>query len=171
MKTGGRGALALLASAALAGCVSMARQPDGAVLGTDFAEATFRLGVADTVGAGRATVQEYRIGTNRDQAQARTVRIFTWANKDPRVLLLPVGQPTYVFAELRGLWGAPGITDNGTDTCRNISVFTPQPGARYEVMQAGEPTIACVLRIDDVATGAPPTGLEVLTFPDKPALR
>jgi hypothetical protein len=162
--------LAGLAALSLGGCVSMARDPAGAVLGPDFAELTFRLGVEDTVGLGSATVQEYRIGASRDQAQARTARIFTWAHKDPRSLLLPVGQPVHAFAELRGYWGAPGITHNGSNTCLNISVFTPQPGARYDVMQVGEPTITCRLQIIDMATGAPPAGLEVITFPpDKPA--
>lgn len=160
----GRAWLTGLLVLALGGCVSMARDPAGAVLGPDFAEVTFRLGIEDTVGLGSATVQEYRIGPGRDRAQARTARIFTWAHKDPRSLLLPAGQRVHVFAELRGYWGAPGISHNGSDTCLNMSAFTPQPGARYDVMQVGEAAVTCRLQIVDLATGTPPQDLEIGTF-------
>ena len=105
--TTSRAAAALLALAC-GGCVASAPVPKGAVFGPQFAEATFELGLADTVGFGVASTQEYRVGPSAEFEEAGVVKIFTWAAKKPTPHLLEAGKPVVVFAKMNRMTGAPG---------------------------------------------------------------
>lgn len=162
--------LAALAALLLAGCAAGYRAPPGAALGEQYAELTFELALTDMVGFGTATTQAFAIGEGPLEAEAQAVRIFTWAHKDPKTVLVPANRPLHVFARMTGLWGAPGITSSGSNWCRNVSQFTPRPNARYRVSQVGQETVACRLIILDAVTGQPPADLSALILtPPKPA--
>lgn len=160
-----RSAVAVTVSLTLGGCVTMARQQDGATFGNDYAELTFVLGLEDTVGLGTATTQEYRISAEQDFDSARRVTFFNWVNKEPEQFLVPVGEPVHVFAQITGLWGAPGITSSGSNTCLNITRLVPRPNTRYRIEQRGEATQGCLLAIVDAATGAVSPEAEMVRFP------
>jgi len=159
-----RGAFVLLVASVLAGCAAGYRPPPGAALGADYAELTFELALTDMVGFGSATTQRFAIGTSPDETQGQGIRMFTWAHKDPKVILVPSGQPLHVFATMTGLWGAPGVTHSGSDSCRNVSLFTPRANTRYRVSQVGEPTEGCRLRVIDAATGTEPDDVSRIRF-------
>ncbi|WP_285710626.1 hypothetical protein [Erythrobacter oryzae] len=158
-----RAAAALLALAC-AGCVASAPVPKGAVFGPQFAEATFELGLADTVGFGVATTQEYRVGATPEFEEAGVVKIFTWAAKKPAPHLLEAGKPVVVFAKMNRMTGAPGITSSSDAWCINRSRFTPAPATRYRVVQSGVATEGCALSVVEADTGRAPASLEVIPF-------
>ncbi|MBA4009849.1 MAG: hypothetical protein C0511_18990 [Hyphomicrobium sp.] len=161
--TTSRAAAALLALAC-GGCVASAPVPKGAVFGPQFAEATFELGLADTVGFGVASTQEYRVGPSAEFEEAGVVKIFTWAAKKPTPHLLEAGKPVVVFAKMNRMTGAPGITSSSDAWCINRSRFTPAPATRYRVVQRGIATEGCALSVVETETGRAPAGLEVIPF-------
>lgn len=150
---------ALLACAiALSGCVSYASVPDGAVFGIDYAEATFTLGVNETVGFGSATVQEYRLSATPDYHDGETVKVFTWAAKDPKTHLLQAGENIYIMARMRDLAMSNSIS------CTVGSSFTPQANTRYNVYLR-RLSHGCRLEIREQDTGREPADLERVRFP------
>lgn len=155
----------LLAGAALLGGASRPFAPKDARFGPDYAEVVFELGVTDTVSMGSATTQEYRISETEDWDAGRFVKLFTWAAKKPKTLLLPVGKPIYVFGQMDRMFGAPGLTSSGNNKCLNGSYFTPQPNVRYRVKQTGSPFGPCTMAVIDAATGAAPEDLRIVLFP------
>lgn len=146
------------------GCAGQVRSPEGATLGSEYAELVFALGVADTVSATAATTQEYRLGSTAKFAEARTVKIFTWAAKQPAAVLVPVRQRTFVYARMTRLFGAPGVSYNGNDWCINGASFLPEPNRRYRIAQRGEAAGVCRLAILDEVTGQEAPGLEPVDF-------
>lgn len=165
VKSANSRAAAALVALACAGCAGSAPVPKGAVFGPQFAEATFELGLTDTVGFGVATTQEYRVGASADFERAGIVKIFTWAAKKPAPHLLEAGKPVIVFAKMNRMTGAPGITSSSEAWCINRSRFTPAPATRYRVVQRGVATEGCTLSVVETETGRPPEGLEVLPYP------
>ena len=159
MKFGVRGRAALiLSSMLLAGCVSYAKTPAGATFGKDYAAAEFRLGVDETVGLGSATVQEYRISETASYDDGQTVKIFTWAAKEPKTHLMEVGKNTYIFAQMR---------DIGTSVdhfCTAGSSFTPQADTRYDVYLS-RTNPGCLLEIKERESGNDPADLERVRYP------
>lgn len=142
----------------LPGCVQYANAPKGASYGADFAEVTVRLGVSDTVGFGRATVQEYRVSQTASYEEGQTVKIFTWAAKQPKTHLLAVGQKVYIFARM---------TDLGTSRdvlCTAGSSFVPKASGLYSATMSrmGE---ACRIDIIEQETGRTPDDLERVMYP------
>jgi len=158
-------ATAALFALACAGCVTSAPVPKGAMFGPEFAEATFEMGVADSVGFGHATNQEYRVGDVARIEDAGVVKIFTWAAKKPMPFLLQAGKEITVFAKMDRTTGAPGITSTTDNWCINASRFTPAPATRYQVVQKGSAFGACTLTVVESETGRVPVGLEVILFP------
>lgn len=138
--------------------------PKGAILGPDYAELTFELGLDDTVSMGSAKTQEYRISPSDRFDDGKTVKMFTWAAKKPKTILLPAGKQTHVFARMTRLFGAPGITSWGNNWCVNGASFTPQAGTRYRVMQKGSPYGACTLSIMLADSGQQAPGQEPVLF-------
>lgn len=166
MKIAMRSVSAFCFAAAIAGCAGGASfAPKDAVLGPDYAEAVFELGVADTVSLGSATTQEYRISDTDQWEEGRLVKIFTWAHKSPKVLLLGADKRVYVFARMKRIYGAPGITSSGDNWCMNGSAFTPRPNTRYRIQQTGSAYGACTLTIIDAAAGEEPADVEQVLFP------
>ncbi len=162
----GVGRLALLvASALLLTGASSPFAPKGATFGPDYAELVFELGVTDTVSLGSATNQEYSISQTADWATARLVKLFGWAAKKPKAVLLPAGKQVHVVAQMDRLSGAPGVASWANNKCLNVSAFTPQPSTRYRVRQTGSPFGACYLAIIDVATGREPQDVKKIVFP------
>jgi hypothetical protein len=157
--------LAVLLSVACAGCVTSASVPKGAAFGPDFAEATFEMGVKDSVGFGHATNQEYRVGEVARIEDADVVKIFTWAAKKPKPFLLQAGKEVTVFAKMDRTTGAPGITSTTDNWCINASRFTPAPATRYRVVQKGSAFGSCELTVVEAQSGRVPDGLEVILFP------
>lgn len=147
------------------GCVTLAKSPEGATFGADYAEATFEMGVGDSVGLGHATTQEYRIGDVEAFEDAVTVKIFTWAAKKPSVLLVKVGEPVTIFGQMDRMFGAPGISASGNNWCTNGSRFTPRANTRYQIVQTGDARVGCVLTITESGTGKIPDDLEPILFP------
>jgi hypothetical protein len=157
--------LALLLGVACTGCVTSASVPKGAAFGPDFAEATFEMGVKDSVGFGHATNQEYRVGDVARIEDADVVKIFTWAAKKPKPFLLQAGKEVTVFAKMDRTTGAPGITSTTDNWCINASRFTPAPATRYRVVQKGSAFGSCELTVVEAQSGRVPDGLEVILFP------
>lgn len=155
----------LLAGAALVGGAGNPLAPKGAKFRPDNAEVVFELGVADTVSLGSATNQQYRVSEIEDWDSGRFIKLFTWASKKPKTVLLPAGKPVYVYAQMDRMFGAPGITTSGNNGCMNGSYFTPQPNTRYRVKQTGSPYGPCFLSITDAVTGAEPQDLRKVMFP------
>lgn len=157
--------VALLLGVACTGCVTSASVPKGAVFGPDFAEATFEMGVVDSVGFGHATNQEYRVGDVARIEDAGVVKIFTWAAKKPMPFLLQAGKEVTVFAKMDRTTGAPGITSTTDNWCINASRFTPSPATRYRVVQKGSAFGGCELTVVEAQSGRVPEGLDVILFP------
>jgi hypothetical protein len=151
---------------ALYGCVGTASfAPKGAALGADYAELVFELGVANTVSLGSATNQQYRISDAASWNAGRLVKIFTWAAKSPKIVLLGAGKRVYIYAQMDRMFGAPGITSSGNNTCMNGSAFTPQANTRYRIVQTGSAYGACNLAITDLTTDKEAVGVEPVLFP------
>lgn len=161
----------LLVSVALVGGAGNPIAPKGSQFGPENAEVVFELGVTDTVSLGSATNQQYRVSETEDWDAGRFVKLFTWAAKKPKTVLLPAGKPVYVYAQMDRMFGAPGLTSSGNDGCMNGSYFTPQPSTRYLVKQTGSPFGPCYLSIIDVATGTEPQDLRKVLFPPKATSR
>jgi hypothetical protein len=154
------------AALTLGGCSGAASfSPKGASFGADYAELVFELGVANTVSLGSATNQQYRISDTASWNAGRLVKIFTWAAKSPKTVLLGAGKRIYVFAQMDRMYGAPGITSSGNNTCMNGSAFTPQANTRYRIVQTGSAYGACNLAITDLTTGNEAEGVEPVLFP------
>jgi hypothetical protein len=160
--------LGLISGAALmlSGCTGAASfAPKGAALGADYAELVFELGVANTVSLGSATNQQYRISDTASWNDGRLVKIFTWAAKSPKTVYLAAGKRVYVFAQMDRMYGAPGITSSGNNTCLNGSAFTPQANTRYRIVQVGSAYGACNLAITDLTMGKEAEGVDQVLFP------
>jgi len=146
-------------SLVLAGCVTTAREQKGAAFGVNYAEATFRLGIDDTVGFAEATSQEYLIGNYADRNSPGRVTLFTFLNKEDKPFLLPAGEKIFVFANLSTQKGSAGYL-YAEDYCRNASIFTPLANTRYDIVQSRVADQGCMLTVVEAETGAPPADLE-----------
>ncbi|MEP1422461.1 MAG: hypothetical protein ABJK59_11880 [Erythrobacter sp.] len=156
--------LLLMSMMLLSGCVTIAKSPDGAVFGEDFSELTFEMGVTDSVSLGSATTQEYRIGDVAQYSDGVVTKIFTWASKSPKTLLVKAGERTAVFAQMDKKYGAPGFSPTTNNYCTNGSRFTPQPNTRYRIIQTGDAAVGCVLKVTDSETDRVPDDLEKVLF-------
>ncbi len=164
--------LALGATVALTACNGSATfAPKGASFGADYAELVFELGVTNTVSLGSATNQQYRISDTASWDAGRLVKIFTWAAKSPKSVLLGAGKRIYVFGQMDRMYGAPGVTSSGNNYCLNGSGFTPQANTRYRIVQTGSAYGECKLAITDLTTGKEAAGVEPVLFPSPAATK
>ena len=153
----------------LSGCVSVPKLPEGAVVGEDYAQATFEFGLREYSAVGAPMTQVYTVGYSDKISQSEGIIAFSKtifsSDSNPKEYVFRTNATVYIFAEMKITYG---MYASGVNTCDNISYFTPEPFVRYQVVQNGYPSQFCSLEIIDADSGEVPSDLNRMTF-DPPA--
>ena len=140
--------------------------PDSAPAAKQFAEATYLKGYKNK-GFSNASNQFYTHALDDTCQSAYGGARFAPLSGSKKTVQLEAGRRTIIFATTNNIQGSPAITYSGgvamdQSTCANKGAFTPQAGARYQIVQRRENAGPCRLEITDLASGAVPADFEDL---------
>lgn len=157
--------LALAAAGLL--LVAANKLPRDAVLGPDYAQATYLKGYENSGGASN---QFYAAASDQSCASAYSGAKFAPLSGSSKTVLLHAGKPATIYAVTSNLQsqgsysgGGPGVAIS-QDVCQNKARFTPLPFVRYQIVQRRKDRGACRLEITDIGTNLPPADLAELVF-------
>lgn len=131
-----------------------------------FAEATYLKGYKNK-GFSNASNQFYTHALDNTCQSAYGGARFAPLSGKQKTVQLQAGRRTIIFASTNNIQGSaamayPGGVAMNQSTCINKGAFTPQAGAKYQIVQRRENAGPCRLEITDLATGAVPADYEDL---------